>query len=361
MITPLKKHRGQNGGIMALFVLVAATVVVVMTDPKNDTPAPEAAVPKPVAAATATRSAFPEMPTIATTHGRALETQVIAQRELHRRAEASGTIGFDEKLTAHIYVPVRGWVVDVKKTPRTVKRGTPLGTLFSPDIVVAELELVKQVRDFRSQEELDVARRKLLRWGLPKEYLTRVEQTGQPQGKLPLWAWRDGTIVAKRAIGGLFVEPSDELFTITNPARAWIVADVPEADAGRLTVGMPAKVSIAGRAKPVTATVGYVFSRVYAGMRTVRFELDGAYKRDAAAKVEVDLGRERVVAVPESAVVRANGRTIVYVVRGDGADAREVELGTLADGFYRVDRGLAAGDTVVINAQKLVDAVVSAR
>jgi len=362
MITPLQKHRGQNGAIVALFVLVAAIAVVVLTQPRAPAPEPEAVAqaPKP-AASTLTKAALPEVKTIATRPDEPLATLAVGELDFRRRVKATGTVGFDEKLTAHVRVPVSGWLVDVKPTAAKVKRGTRFANLYSPAIVAAELELVQQVRDFRSQAELDEVRRKLLRWGMPIETIRRVEQTGQPQGKLPVWAWRDGTIVAKQAVPGLFVEPAVELYTITNPARAWIMADVPDADAERLRVGMPAKVTIKGRAKPVTANVGYIFKRSYGGEKPVRFELAGTFPRDAAAAVEVTLELERGLAVPESAVLRASSGSLVYVVKGGTADAREVKLGTHAGGFYRVEHGLAAGETVALDAQRLVDSALRAR
>jgi Cu(I)/Ag(I) efflux system membrane fusion protein len=45
----------------------------------------------------------------------------------------------------------------------------------------------------------------------------------------------------------------------------------------------------------------------------------------------------------------------VFVVQENAADPREVKLGPLAGGFYRVDAGLSAGEKVATGAQFLLD------
>jgi Cu(I)/Ag(I) efflux system membrane fusion protein len=63
------------------------------------------------------------------------------------------------------------------------------------------------------------------------------------------------------------------------------------------------------------------------------------------------------LAVPESAVVKTGTRNVVFLVHGGGAhvEPREVTLGPLVSGYYRVEKGLASGDEVATGAQFLLD------
>ena len=61
--------------------------------------------------------------------------------------------------------------------------------------------------------------------------------------------------------------------------------------------------------------------------------------------------------VPESAVVKTGARNIVFLVHAGGAhvEPREIFLGPLVAGYYRVEKGLASGDEVATGAQFLLD------
>jgi len=91
----------------------------------------------------------------------------------------------------------------------------------------------------------------------------------------------------------------------------------------------------------------------------VRLELEnpgGLLKPDMYADVILEEALGTGVAVPESAVLETGTRSIVFVQRSPGQfEPREVEPGVKANGFYQIKSGLAAGETVVVDANFLVD------
>jgi hypothetical protein len=72
------------------------------------------------------------------------------------------------------------------------------------------------------------------------------------------------------------------------------------------------------------------------------------------ATIHVELGER--LAIPEGAVLDTGEHQIAFVV-GDGGrfEPRSVTLGRIADGFYEVLAGLAAGEQVVTSANFLID------
>ena len=54
----------------------------------------------------------------------------------------------------------------------------------------------------------------------------------QPRRTFPLLAPRSGVVVAKEAIEGMFLDPSLELYTLSDLSRVWVLVDVYEADVG---------------------------------------------------------------------------------------------------------------------------------
>jgi len=267
MITPLKKHPGQHGGLIALSLLAVTTIVVLTSRPSHaprPTPAPPPVAPTPTPAPAAAMPA--PAPVVAA-----------AVVDPHAPVTASGTTDYDESRTSHVGVPVYGWV---KKTHasllgRAARSGDTLAVVYSPDVLLASASVVEQVQDYRGQAALDAARRRLLRWGMLQPALTRIEKTQIPRVSLPLLARVSGTVVVETGTPAQLVDPAiaPDLYTITDPTYIWVYVDVPDATAARIKVGTPASLAIEGIVRPVQAKVAYVYRYAYEGMRKVRFEL----------------------------------------------------------------------------------------
>ena len=60
--------------------------------------------------------------------------------------------------------------------------------------------------------------------------------------------------------------------------------------------------------------------------------------------------------VPSEAILHSGRRTVVIVARAGGVfEPREVMLGVESEGMLEVATGLAAGETVVVSSQFLID------
>ena len=275
MITPLKKHPGQNGGLIAVLLLAATTAVVWTTHPRASTTPP----PPKTAIAPDSQRAAPPPGAIATITPRpaALVEQPKTVADDRSPVIATGATDYDETRTSHVGVPVSGWLKKTRTTSlgRTVRSGETLGIVYSLDVYLTTASVVEQVRNYRGQAPLDAERWRLLRWGLLQPTLARIEKTLTPQASLPLIARVPGTVVAESGASAQPIDPSMglELFTVTDPAYVWVFVDVPDASAARLAVGTPAKLTIEGVARPVKAKVAHVYRYSDDGMRKVRFEL----------------------------------------------------------------------------------------
>jgi len=311
--------------------------------------------------------------------GMGLLTARVEQRHFQRAIRAAGIVGLDETRTSHVHSKVRGWIehITANFVGKAVKAGSPLCTIFSQDVYAAQLEFLSVLestggrsdatgafaageRD-ATQKLLAAARRRLTLWDVPAGQIARLEKTRQPQRTFTLVAPRSGIIVSKQAIAGMFIDPGTELYVISDVSRLWLVADVYAADVPWMQVGAAASLRIEGlESEPQAATIGFLPPTIEESTRTlkVRFELDnkqglirpGAF---ATAEIGVDLGTS--LAIPESSVIHAGDRAIVFVVKGRDVEPRAVDLGPVADGYYRVLRGVAADESVAVGAQFLID------
>jgi len=350
-VTPLKKP-DHHGGLLALAVLI--TMVVVLWISHSPRSSPPAERPKPQAAIAMTHAEQPELQPVEPKSS--LELIVVGEREIARQLVASGPISYDAAKTSRVNAPVAGWLQHTTRA-RTVRAGETVGMLYSLEVLGATRDLISEVRDFHSQAALDEVGQRLYRWGMRREMVSAIEESGRPQAWLPLISRVSGTVVVRKKLDTPIVERGDEILTISDPASAWLYVDVPADDAALARLGMTGRVKIDGTARPVTAPIAYISRRVTDGIRTIRFDLHATelrYPPTVQATVELPLGTMHGPAVPEAAIVRERERAFVYIAGTTRMEPREVTLGPTKDGWSLVTRGLAVGDKIAADAKLLV-------
>jgi Cu(I)/Ag(I) efflux system membrane fusion protein len=291
-----------------------------------------------------------------------LATVPVEVRELTRTVRTVGVVSFDETRTTHVHAKVRGWIdtIQANFVGRVVRAGQPLCSIYSQDVFAAESELVGLLGRPADDPLVAAARRRLALWDVPKPEIDRLQTTREPSRTFSLIAPRSGTIVSKQAIEGAFVDPSLELYTLSDLSNLWVLVDLYERDAPYVHVGDHAKLTIEGQGAPLDATVAFLAPTIDEATRTVkaRFVIDNrdSYLRPGAfATAEMTFALGSGLTIPESAVIRTGTRAIVFVVHGDHIQPREVTLGPASSELYRVESGLAAGDRVATGAQFLLD------
>jgi Cu(I)/Ag(I) efflux system membrane fusion protein len=308
-----------------------------------------------------------------------LRVAPVEERDFSKVVRTTGVVVLDETRTSHVHAKVRGWIesISVDFVGKHVAAGTPLCTIYSQEVLAAELEFLSILDQASSaaplsgalagaeqqarQQLLSAARRRLALWDVPAAEIARLETTREPRRTFTLDAPRSGIVAAKQALAGMFIDPSVELYVISDVRKLWVLADLYESDVPGVRVGDAATLSIEGLpGVRVPAEVAFLPPTVEEATRTlkVRFNLDntdGAIRPGAFATVEMNVELGRSLAVPETAVIHAGRQAIVFVAQGDELEPRNVRLGPLVEGYYGVETGLARGDAVAVGAQFLID------
>lgn len=302
---------------------------------------------------------------------------VVERRDLVKTIRAAGRVAFDERRLQRIHAKFEGYVesLPVDYTGRPVRKGEPLLSIYSPELLATQQEYLIAVRAKRElgrsgntdavrggADLYESARQRLLLWDIPPSEIARLERTGQPLKALTIVSPVSGIVTAKNVVRGARVMPAESLFEIADLSRVWVLADVYEAEAAFVRVGQTGRMTLSylpGR--EWIGKVTFIAPIVQPETRTVsvRLELanpDGALKPDMFADVVLERSLGRVVAVPESAVLSTGTRSIVFVVKEDGAfEPREVQVGTKTDGYWEIASGLEPGTKVVTQANFLID------
>lgn len=291
-----------------------------------------------------------------------LASAAVEQRDLTRTSRTVGVVGFDETRTTHVHAKVRGFIetIQANYVGRAVRAGQPLVSIYSQEVYAAESELVGLVDRPKDDPLLAAARRRLALWDVPKSEISRLESSREPSRTFSLLAPRSGTIVTKAAIEGTFVEPSTELYKLSDLSKLWVVVDLYERDAPYVHIGDHAKLTIEGQGAPLDATVAFLAPTIDESTRTLKARFvvdnrDGRLRPGAFVSAEMTIAMGSGLTIPESAVIRTGTRSIVFLVHGEHIQPREITLGPSSGDLYRVESGLVAGDRVAIGAQFLLD------
>lgn len=306
-----------------------------------------------------------------------VRTETVKPRALTRPVRGIGTIKHDESKLWIVTVRSDGYVEDlfVNKTGQRVVEGQPLFRFYSPQIQLAQADLLVTMRSKRrsgAQRELEGAMQKMRNLNVPEERIDHVRETKTNPRTIDWRSPATGHVVQKNVIEGQRVSAGDELFRIANHTNVWVIAEVAEADIADIEVGTRATVTL--RAFPNAPHEGAV-TFIYPEMlspetRTVpvRIELpnpDGQMRPGMYADVVFQTGENDpdILAVPADAVIDSGTRKIVFVAKGEGRfEPRDVKLGRKGEdegedsrrGYVEVLDGVAEGEDVVTSATFLI-------
>ena len=256
-----------------------------------------------------------------------------------------------------------------------VKKGEPLLTIYSPDMLASEQELllaakartIMQKSSFplaydQSQSLFEAARHRLELWDLSEAQINQIIETGQTIKNITLYSPAAGFVTDRKAFSQLKVMPDTDLYTITDLSHVWIMADVFEYEASNIRVGETARVSLqALPGREFSAHVDYLQPQVHPMTRTLKVRLDMAnagvmFKPDMYADVEFRLNLQSKLTVPAEAVLDAGERKTVFIDRGNGYfEPRQVETGERDGGRIQILSGLKGGERVVTSGNFLID------
>jgi RND family efflux transporter MFP subunit len=290
---------------------------------------------------------------------------------------AVGKVAVDETRISRVHPRIEGWVsrTHADFTGQLVRTGDPLVTLYSPELLAAQQELVLalKARDalrssshaeaVESSEALVAAsRRRLELLALDQARIQELERTRSAVRDVTVLSPATGYVTARGVFPGQKVSPETELYAIADLSRVWIMADVFETDLAKIRSGQSAWVTPASApGRGFQARVDYIQPQVDPTSRTLKVRLEAEnpdlrLKPDLFVNVEFRMSLAARVTVPANAVVNTGTRRLVYVDLGGGRlEPRRVETGDRAGDRIQILSGLRAGERVVAAGTFLVD------
>lgn len=288
----------------------------------------------------------------------------------------TGKIAANEQKLASITANYSGRIEKllVDFTGQTVNKGEKLATIYSPELITAQRELIEATKTMQMNPALyNAVREKLRLWKLTERQIDAIESTGEVMTELDVYADISGIVIARNVSRGDYVNRGSILFEIADLSSVWVMLDAYEQDLSFIKTGSKVTFTVASLpGKEFSSTVTFVDPLINSQTRTasVRTEANnpgmqlkpemfvkGKIKAKFSAQTEVK-GKSLLVA--KTSVLWTGTRSVVYVkipgTEFPTFEMRDVVLGPRAGDFYIVEKGLQEGEEIVTNGVFAVDA-----
>jgi len=306
-----------------------------------------------------------------------LQTATVEEKDLVGKIATTGTVEADEQLEGAVQTRFAGWIrrVFVNQTYQPVRKGQPLFTIYSPDLVNTENEylIARNASAQMSQSTVDgvannaqsltsAALDRLRLFGVPAAEIARLQREGTVRDAVEIDSPLSGYVVERNALPNMYAQPETKLYGITTLSAVWIYAAVFQDQLGQVKVGDPVVVTIdAYPGRSFSGRVDFIWEAMDPNTRTARVRCsfdnpDRLLKLGMYVNIAITPHLGRGLVIPDSGVFRTGSHNVVFIDRGDGyLTPAEVELGPHLDRDYVVLKGLSAGQRIVSSANFLID------
>jgi Cu(I)/Ag(I) efflux system membrane fusion protein len=254
-----------------------------------------------------------------------VETRPVERRFVTATVRMIGKVAFNEARVANIaaWVPGRLDRLYVDYTGVPVRKGEHMVSLYSPQLLGAQEELVQALRAVKdleasnvpvvretAQDTVTAVREKLRLLGLLPEQIAEIEKTGRAADHVTIYAPIGGIVVRKHAVEGMYVEMGMPIYTIADLSAVWVLLEAYESDLPWLRYGQEvAFTSVAWPGRTFKGTVEFIDPMLDARTRTVKV-------RASAANAGGELKPDMFVSAEVSAQVAAGGRVMTPDLAG---------------------------------------------
>ena len=280
-------------------------------------------------------------------------------------------LAVDETRVRRVNVKVDGFVdkLFADYTGKVVRRGEPLLSLYSPDLLTAQQDFVLALRTraqmggAQSGEDLvSAARRRLELWDIAPSEIAALERTKTPRRTLTLVSPISGVVTAKNVVQGSRLSAGDTPFEITDLSEVWALADAHEMDLPRVHLGTSVTLTLAAMPnRAFHGKVTFVEPVLDAKTRTAKVRLvfknpNGELRPEMFGEVVFHEHPRQSLRVPADAIIDFGEGKVVCVALGDGRfEPREIVAGHSSGDLVEVLSGVSEGERVVVRAAFLVD------
>jgi membrane fusion protein, copper/silver efflux system len=304
-----------------------------------------------------------------------IQTQKVKTADAEHEIYLTGKIAVNEQEVAVITANYAGRIekLFVDFTGQEVKKGQKLATVYSPELITAQRELIEASKYKEVNPALyNAVREKLRLWKITPSQIDGIESKGEVLSELDVYADQTGVVVSRQVSKGDYVNKGSVMFEIADLSNVWVVLDAYESDLTFMRVGQKftfTLTSIPG--KEFTSTITFINPMIDPQTRTASIRAqakntDLLLKPEMFVKAKVTSAHGQIASatkslvIPKTALLWTGKRSVVYVKVPDAEhpsfEMREISAATSSGDFLIVKNGLEEGEEIVVHGVFAIDA-----
>ena len=293
-----------------------------------------------------------------------VRTGRVERKPLHTEIVTVGYVQYDQDKLVHIHPRVSGWIekLYVKAAGDPVENGGPLYSLYSPELVNAQEELVLALNR-KNQRLIQASEDRLRALQIPEYFIQQLKKELKVLQTITFYAPQNGVLDNLSIREGSFVQPGTTMLSIGALDEVWVEAEVFERQASLVKVDDPVTMTLDYLpGKTWTGKVEYIYPTLDSKTRTARIRLSfentaRKLKPNMFAQVTVHSdSSDLLLVIPREALIRTGSQDRVVLALGEGSyKSVEVTVGRLNQKIAEIISGLEEGEKVVTSAQFLLD------
>lgn len=313
-----------------------------------------------------------------------VRTAELTHQTLETTIRAVGVLAYDETRVAEVHTKIAGWAEHVSAdfVGKQVRKGQPLFTIYSPDLVATQREYLlalkadRQLSDSPIEETregarslLAATRERLRLWDVTDAQVDELTRTGQPRRTLTVYSPFTGIVLERNAFPGQYITPEIATFKIADLSTLWVLGQVFEYELGMVKLGQSAEIEFpyGQTTRRLSGRITFIYPEIDPQTRRAKVRIEFTnpgleFKPASFVTVVVKASGGLQLAIPQEAVIDTGAEQYALVALANGYfEPRPIKVGAPVNEFYPVLQGLQHGDRVVTSAQFLVDSETNLR
>ncbi len=299
-----------------------------------------------------------------------IRVEKVRMQNFGEALSAVGRIEADERRFYAVQTRMPGFVekLSVRAMGDPVSKGQKIAEIYAPEILAAQQEYLTLIS--LNQVDADgtlkqAAHNRLKLLGMSENEINAITKTGKASPRFGVYAPASGVLTELGVREGAQLMSGTSLMQITDLSQVWLVAEVPERDAGRLKLGLEAEVQLQSLVgETFKGKVSYLYPMLNGDSRTlqVRIELPNKQNRlkpGMYGNVMFTGQTYAALSIASESIIATGTRKIVIVKETSGYRPAEITTGQELNNQTEILSGLAEGEEVVASGQFLLDSEAS--
>lgn len=299
-------------------------------------------------------------------------TSKVAKQKPVKEIRLYGKVQADESLIQSQVSHISGRIekLMISFTGEPIYKGEVVAKIYSPELVVAQKELIETAKNKATEPSFyEAAKEKLLLLKMTEDQIKTIESSGTVQTNVDITSDTYGYVTEKNVNVGDYVTSGSVLFEVADLSTVWVEFDAYESDLMFISKGDKITYSLQSLpGKTFTGLISYIDPTLEAKTRVAKVRVEvsnaaGTLKPEMFATGIIDANISQYansIIIPSSAVLWTGKRSIVYVKTTVNDESvftlREVELGPSLGSSYVITSGLTEGEEIVTQGTFSVDA-----